>query len=479
MADQTKADDNDGSESSPPNNIVNMRKNGMGKPTVTSSGDDADHSLTMLQNKMVGNHAHHQEPAEQSIYAEAVALDVVDVPIVLSGVQRLSEEGRDHQRDQILQVLREEANMLANKQRRQIRLAIMVGLCLFLAATLGSICGSGYCRPSNVEGRLQPTRTTETAGNETTDDEQPPTSAPTGSNRAQSEIDAIVEHFNLVTMTNRTLLYPSDDTPEERALTWLIDSDPFQLQIPRDKDRMLRRYVLLVSWYSKQDELPPTIQAGGDERNWEGVSGLYGPTHAGFPISGITLYYKGTKEASIPLEVILLKDLRYLQLEGPSLVGTIPSEIGSLQQMTSLLLNSSSLTGVVPEELYNMTNLLLVHIGDNQLRGTLSSSVGRLSALEFFDISRNQFTGTLPPELERLSDITGFFVEDNDFHGTIPKNLSTWQRVQRAFFQQNNFSGSLPFCADDGRLDRTSLEQLGADCNMECSCCLKLSCPSS
>jgi hypothetical protein len=86
--------------------------------------------------------------------------------------------------------------------------------------------------------------------------------------------------------------------------------------------------------------------------------------------------YGDLKEETLPSEIGLLTNLKYLSVQGNRLCGIIPTHIGNLTHLENLCLSFTTLSGSVPSEL------------------------GKLSVLRNLDLSHNPcLTGDLPQEV--------------------------------------------------------------------------------
>jgi hypothetical protein len=210
--------------------------------------------------------------------------------------------------------------------------------------------------------------------------------------------DIILPYINGITLSGRTLTYPSSSSPEERAVQWLIEVD---LGTAVDDEPSLRqRYALGILWFS-QPTLPTTAGFGSaefattwttnmDECEWYKVvcdgSGL---------VTSLDLWID-TVRGPIPHDLGLLTDLAWLSLRSNLMNGTIPSSLGALTALTSLALGSNQLSGTIPSSLGALTDLTSLSYFDNKLSGTIPSSLKNLTALTFLFLNDNQLVGTMP-----------------------------------------------------------------------------------
>ena len=97
-----------------------------------------------------------------------------------------------------------------------------------------------------------------------------------------------------------------------------------------------------------------------------------------------------------------------LKLGGNLLRGSIPSELGLLTDLRWLYLPDNQLQGGIPTELGNLTKLRRLDLSGNQLRGETPDELGNISGLQELYLARNNLTGYIPRRLRRIprSDIS-------------------------------------------------------------------------
>ena len=115
-------------------------------------------------------------------------------------------------------------------------------------------------------------------------------------------------------------------------------------------------------------------------------------------VVGLDLTGAGLR-GEIPVEVVGLASLEFLNLGNNSLTGEIPPELGLISGLTGLALNNNQLTGEIPVELGNLSGLRLLNLGDNMLTGGIPPVLGSLAALEYLDLRGNDLTGCVPAGL--------------------------------------------------------------------------------
>ena len=115
-------------------------------------------------------------------------------------------------------------------------------------------------------------------------------------------------------------------------------------------------------------------------------------------VVGLDLTGAGLR-GEIPVEIVGLASLEFLNLGNNSLTGEIPPELGLISGLTGLALNNNQVTGEIPVELGNLSGLRLLNLGDNMLTGGIPPVLGSLAALEYLDLRGNDLTGCVPAGL--------------------------------------------------------------------------------
>jgi hypothetical protein len=188
-------------------------------------------------------------------------------------------------------------------------------------------------------------------------------------NTATTRAGTILSYINSITVSGRTLTYPSSSSAEERAVQWLIEDD--LNTTVADKQSLRQRYVLGTLWFLNTttgfgtDSHAATWTTNLDECNWSKVS-----CDRNGRVTDVELaasYVRG----QIPADLGLLTDLTVLNLSGNQLSGTIPSSLGALTALTYADFEDNQLSATIPSSFVALTVLKYLYLNDNQLVGTM------------------------------------------------------------------------------------------------------------
>ena len=125
---------------------------------------------------------------------------------------------------------------------------------------------------------------------------------------------------------------------------------------------------------------------------------------------------------SIPSQLGLLTNLRYLELWGNNLSNSIPPQLGNLTNLVTLSLEGNQLMGNLPTQLGNLKNLSSFSVNGNKLSGNIPVELSKLRQLSYLQLSNNRFTGSLPSQLgDSLTNLIDFYAFGDSLVGAIPK----------------------------------------------------------
>jgi hypothetical protein len=351
---------------------------------------------------------------------------------------------------------------LSQRQRRCIVVTAMA--VLIAAAAVAGICGTGRCSSTSTV----PTR----AG-------------------------SILSYINGMTLSGRTLTYPSRSSAEERAVQWLVVED---LGTAVDDELSLRqRYVLGTLWFLQSskthfgtDSDATTWTTNLDECQWSNVF-----CDGDGRVTAVNLRQQNV-QGQIPDDLGLLTDMTTLILQSNRLTGTIPSSLGFMTALTDLGLGENELNGTIPLSIGDLTALQRLQLWKNKLSGTIPASFQGLTALKDLGLSENVLTGTIPLTLGALTAITSlqlfknqlngkiplslgaltamrdFDLSGNQLSGTIPSTLFALTALKTLLLSDNGLVGTMPFCGSE-----RTFASLVADClEVRCDCCTHC-CPAA
>ena len=164
---------------------------------------------------------------------------------------------------------------------------------------------------------------------------------------------------------------------------------------------------------------------------------------------------------SIPEDIGNMTNLQYLALDSNDIAGRLPASMTSLSNLRYLSLTSNRLSGPIPDNIGAMKSLEVLNLYGNQLTGVLPDSIGRLSNLRELNIGSNQLIGALTPEIGQLEALTYLYLAFNQLSGPIPSEIADLDRLGTLWLSRNRLSGPIPTAI--GRL--SNLGQLGLAAN--------------
>jgi hypothetical protein len=234
------------------------------------------------------------------------------------------------------------------QRRRRFIVTVVVLVAVLIAVTaVAGICATGRCSS--------------------------PTTDPARAATDPARASIILSYINSITLSGRTLTYPSGSTAEERAVQWLIDDD-LDTAV-NDKQSLRQRYVLGTLWFL---EAAPTTGFGSAN-----------DYHA----TSWTMHMHECDWLNVECDLTALDTLT---LDGNQLNGTIPSTLGALTILTYLALSDNQLSGTIPSSLGTLTALTSLSLDINELSGTIPSSLVALTTLRSLFVFSNRLVGTMP-----------------------------------------------------------------------------------
>ena len=157
-------------------------------------------------------------------------------------------------------------------------------------------------------------------------------------------------------------------SPEHRAVNWLANVDPAQLDfVNTDLDQLIQRYVLTVVYYATggenwQYQYNFLSQDNVCEWNMEIEQQIWGASC--FDHKNVNnLYLENNKlEGSIPRDIGLIPKLEYLGLSGNNLGESIPTSVGLLTNLIKLDLRKYDISKDVESHCSRKIAVLIYYI---------------------------------------------------------------------------------------------------------------------
>jgi hypothetical protein len=350
------------------------------------------------------------------------------------------ETGEDNQAEALLEVL-QEANISDVEDDHSVEVPpppglierntpkgnnnrpIVFGACaLFLLAVIVIALGVGFGTGAFTESEKEtsgetpeaaaPSPSTPVAPTMVDPAENPEDSVIPPSGSAGARTDRVRSYLVSVAVNGEnTFVDPL--SPEARALKWLQEDDPLQLDPIEFANhyRLDQRFALLSIWFQSEftwfDE---TNWFSDDECTWKGVTcetvspDLRRKLQDGSQVvTGLDLASNNV-QGNLPDDIQLLQYLETLNLSMNDLSGPIPSSIGNLDFMQELRLDANRFSGTLRDiDFSSFTNMELVDLSGNELSGSIPTSVYSMQKLVTLALDDNRFTGTLSLSIVNLS----------------------------------------------------------------------------
>ena len=147
---------------------------------------------------------------------------------------------------------------------------------------------------------------------------------------------------------------------------------------------------------------------------------------------------------AIPWQLGNLKNLQSLDLGGNQLTESIPAELGNLTRLEWMVLSGNQLTGPIPDEIGNLANLEHLDLALNRLTGPIPKAFGNLTQIVYMSLDSNQLTGAIPAELDNLENLDDLYLSNNQLSGPIPGWLPRHIDLRRLHLAHNELEGSIP-----------------------------------
>ncbi|KAI9398818.1 hypothetical protein POPTR_002G008450v4 [Populus trichocarpa] len=147
---------------------------------------------------------------------------------------------------------------------------------------------------------------------------------------------------------------------------------------------------------------------------------------------------------SIPPQISILPQLRYLNLSSNNLAGELPSSLGNLSRLVELDFSSNNFINSIPPELSNLKNLVTLTLSDNSFSGPIPSALCHLENLRHLFMDHNSLEGALPREIGNMRNLESLDVSYNTLNGPIPRTLGRLAKLRSLILSRNAINGFIP-----------------------------------
>ncbi|KAG2726241.1 hypothetical protein I3760_01G102600 [Carya illinoinensis] len=161
---------------------------------------------------------------------------------------------------------------------------------------------------------------------------------------------------------------------------------------------------------------------------------------------------------SIPAEMGLFSNLRYLNLSWNNLKSRVPPELGFFPNLTILDLRNSALYGSIPGEICDSGSLGILQLDGNALMGSIPEEIGNCTSIYLLSLSHNDLNGSIPKSISNLNKLKILQLEFNELSGEIPQELGRLQNLLAVNISYNRLEGRLPVGGIFPNLDQSSLQ---------------------
>ncbi|KAI9349739.1 hypothetical protein BDR26DRAFT_852697 [Obelidium mucronatum] len=141
---------------------------------------------------------------------------------------------------------------------------------------------------------------------------------------------------------------------------------------------------------------------------------------------------------TIPPQLGLLENLKYLHLDGNNLYGEIPSEIGDLMKLETLRLSANKLSGIIPTSLGRLVNLKFLTLHMNRLDGPIPTELGGLAKLNQLLLGPNLLEGCIPEELGLLVALKSLALNHCRLSGVVPLSIQRLEVLHTLYLEGND-----------------------------------------
>jgi Leucine-rich repeat (LRR) protein len=261
--------------------------------------------------------------------------------------------------------------------------------------------------------------------------------------RAHAIIRLAIESSSLTSILSK-------ESPQHKAMCWMIHDDPRKVDPRGNKAKFLERYALVAlysntkgpgwsrsdNWVTKESEC-----------DWYGI------------------------KCSRPM-FSMKPRVTAIDLGFNKVTGIIPAEIGYLTELTDLDMNGNSLQGVLPQLMFrNLKKLKRLNLHMNDLFGGIPKELGLLKNLKELTLFGNFFFGPVPNELSNLKKLENLDLYANNLTGQVPSSLGKLKNLKEFYINDNEVSGRMPKEICNLKLPHLVSDCLGARPEVPCECC--------
>ena len=224
--------------------------------------------------------------------------------------------------------------------------------------------------------------------------------------------------------------FANPTSPEGKALAWLADEDPMQLDPadPASEWRINQRFALVTLYYTSVFEWfdQTNWMVAENECDWHGVEcsvlepsdvrrSLQEQNADPRPVVTTLNLESNNLQGPIPNDLHLLRYLITLNLAKNQLVGTLPTAIDRFVFLEELYLDSNQMEGDL-EGFAFPAGLIVLDLSNNQFSGRLENlPIWSTTTLEMVILDNNKFTGGVTPQIVELQMLSTFQIRSHPF----------------------------------------------------------------
>ncbi|KAI3884920.1 hypothetical protein MKX03_037856 [Papaver bracteatum] len=148
-------------------------------------------------------------------------------------------------------------------------------------------------------------------------------------------------------------------------------------------------------------------------------------------------------KGNLPVSVVRLKHLRYLNFSDNFLKGMFPVELFIMHNLEILDLSDNGFSGPIMVK-SELTSIRFLDVSNNLLEVAFDTSFCANSThVEVLNLSMNLFSGNFPIGFGNCTSLQHLSINSNYLSGTLPSDLWRLKKLNRLYIQDNCLSGSL------------------------------------